>query len=71
MKKAGRFSVLCASFLAAATVFQPVKTAAENNYKKHDITPFNFSAKELEKISIDDTGISVDIPFLCPRAASI
>ena len=63
MKKAGCFSVLCASFLAAATVFQPVKTVAENNYKKHDITPFNFSSKELEKISIDDTGISVDVPY--------
>ena len=63
MNKTRRFSVLFTSLLAAAAIFQPVKTAAENNYKDHDITPFNFSAKELEKITIDDTGISVDVPY--------
>lgn len=62
MNRAGRFSVLCASFLAAATVFQPVKTVAENNYKDYDIKPFTLSDKELTELEFTDTDITFFIP---------
>lgn len=63
MNRAGRFTVLCTSILAAVSVFQPTKVIAEKNYKDYDIKPFTLQDKDLEKIQIEKTGIYIHVPY--------
>ena len=62
MSSAKRFTLFFASMLTAASVLQPAKIAAENNYKDYDIKPFTLSDKELTEMEFPDTDITFFIP---------
>lgn len=62
MNRARRLTSFFASLLTAASIFQPAKTAAENNYKDYDIEPFTLSDKELTELEFSDADISFFLP---------